>query len=230
MAITSYNCTLLTGGTAAALLDGDRAFCAVAGVEYYYVLDDNLGGAESSPRLILPDVNPGTKVWVLQQVNADGAVLKGGTNTFNVTNGTASLDVAAGVAADLNANLTIAFASVGGNSGVYTPTAVAILNVSAVTPALAHWIRVGNQVTVTGLLTAIDPVANAQTQFSLTLPVASNIGATTDLAGLLSCSTTTSGGYGVVYGGIANDVAICDYFSVTTVADTLGYTFTYTVI
>ncbi len=34
-------------------------------------------------------------------------VLAGGTNTFSITNGTASLDVAAGVTADINANFTV---------------------------------------------------------------------------------------------------------------------------
>lgn len=44
-------------------------------------------------------------------MNVDGAALKGGTNTFNITNGTASLDVAAGATADINANITVESAS-----------------------------------------------------------------------------------------------------------------------
>lgn len=52
-------------------------------------------------------------------VTIDGVTLKdggslditGGTNTFNITNGTASLDVAAGATLDVNANLTVESAS-----------------------------------------------------------------------------------------------------------------------
>jgi hypothetical protein len=44
-------------------------------------------------------------------VVADGVTLAGGTNTFSLTNGSASLDVAAGATADINANLTVGGAS-----------------------------------------------------------------------------------------------------------------------
>ena len=45
-------------------------------------------------------------------VGANGAVLTGGTNTFNIVNGTASLDIAEGSALDVNANLTVEAASI----------------------------------------------------------------------------------------------------------------------
>lgn len=114
MAVTVYRKTSLTGGLAAdldsidgaLLLDGDVALVTESGVLYVYVLDDDSGVGESSPRIIAPDVNPGTKRWLLQQTNADGALLKGGTNTLNITNGTASLDVAAGAAVNVDHNLT----------------------------------------------------------------------------------------------------------------------------
>jgi len=58
----------LTGGKGgAALLDGDLAFVHVSGVEYKYILDDDLDEAESSPDYIRPDTNAGTKNWVLQK-------------------------------------------------------------------------------------------------------------------------------------------------------------------
>jgi hypothetical protein len=41
----------------------------------------------------------------------DGIYIKGGTNTFNITNGTASLDVAAGATVNIDANLTVETAS-----------------------------------------------------------------------------------------------------------------------
>ena len=83
MAITVYKKTLITSGVAAALdsidgdllLDGDYAFVTVSNVNYIYILDDDLGGAESSPTLIKPDTNPGNKIWVLQ--NQSLSVLTG---------------------------------------------------------------------------------------------------------------------------------------------------------
>lgn len=74
MAITVYKKTLLTGGTSpaldsidgAGLLDGDYAIVTVSNIDYAYILDDDLGGAESSPLIITPDTNPGNKRWVLQ--------------------------------------------------------------------------------------------------------------------------------------------------------------------
>jgi hypothetical protein len=62
-------------------------------------------------------------------LKAGTAVLTGGTNTFNLTNGTASLDVAAGVAVDVNASLTVNTAGItlvgkSGGSSVTFPTAI----------------------------------------------------------------------------------------------------------
>ena len=83
MSITVYKKTLITSGVAAALdsidgdllLDGDYAFVTVSNVNYVYILDDDLGGGESSPTLIKPDTNPGNKMWVLQ--NQSLSVLTG---------------------------------------------------------------------------------------------------------------------------------------------------------
>ena len=74
---TAYKCTALTGGAAGALdaidgallLDGDFAFVMVGNLNYTYLLDVDSGSAESSPTIISPDVNAGTKRWVLQGSN-----------------------------------------------------------------------------------------------------------------------------------------------------------------
>ena len=73
-----YAKTLLTGGTSAALdsvdgdllSDGDRAIVFVDGGTdpnqvYIYVLDASSSLSESSPNVITPDNNPGTKRWIL---------------------------------------------------------------------------------------------------------------------------------------------------------------------
>lgn len=72
--ITGYKKTALTGGTSdaldgidgAGLLDGDFCFVMVDKERLYaYELDDDLAAAESSPHIIVPDSNPGTKCWTL---------------------------------------------------------------------------------------------------------------------------------------------------------------------
>lgn len=69
---TIYHFTALTGGGTTALdsvdgnylSDGDRAFLIVAGAFSVYWLDADSGAAESSPNVIAPDTNPGTKRWI----------------------------------------------------------------------------------------------------------------------------------------------------------------------
>lgn len=73
MSVTVYKKTALTGGAASALdsVDGagllkdDMAFVTVSNYLYTYILDDANSSAESSPSIISPDTNAGTKRWVL---------------------------------------------------------------------------------------------------------------------------------------------------------------------
>ena len=78
-----YNFTALTGGTADALdsLNGkdlnkdDMAIVTLAGMIYFYVLDNDNSSAESSPDIITPDgQNAGTKRWVLQSSGSAGTI------------------------------------------------------------------------------------------------------------------------------------------------------------
>ena len=73
---TIYHFTVLTGGTATALdsvdgnslLDLDRAFVIASSTFYAYELDADSGAVESSPHVISPDTNAGTKRWILIEV------------------------------------------------------------------------------------------------------------------------------------------------------------------
>lgn len=77
---TRYVKTLKESGTTEAmdgidgndLLDGDACFVGESLVAYFYILDATSGAAESSPDVIAPDVNPGTKRWLLQQMEWTG--------------------------------------------------------------------------------------------------------------------------------------------------------------
>jgi hypothetical protein len=72
MALNMYWKSGLTGGTStdldgidgANLVDGDVAFVFTTTGVYKYLLDDDGGAGESSPLVIVPDSNPGTKNWV----------------------------------------------------------------------------------------------------------------------------------------------------------------------
>lgn len=79
------------------------------------------------------------------------------------------------------------------SSGDYTPTLTGILNVDAVSLVAAHYMRVGDQVTVDIALN-IDPTAiSTNTNIDITLPVASTMTNFTNLSGII---TSAAGGTG----------------------------------
>ena len=88
---TIYHFTDLTGGAATALdsidgnslLDKDRAFVIAAGVFYIYELDADSGLAESSPDVISPNTNAGTKRWILITTMSITAVTTSTTSAVN---------------------------------------------------------------------------------------------------------------------------------------------------
>lgn len=76
MANSFYSATVLLGGGTGALDaingtllgDGDAAMVQTDGTVYFYHLDASSGAAESSPDIISPDTNAGTKRWILQSI------------------------------------------------------------------------------------------------------------------------------------------------------------------
>lgn len=91
-------------------------------------------------------------------------------------------------------------------TGSYTPTRSAETNLdSNVTPGTFYWFRQGAQVHFWGVVTAVDPtLAATVTSYELTLPVASNIGATGDVVGIGVCGAI-AGMVAAISGSIAND-------------------------
>lgn len=99
------------------------------------------------------------------RINADGSMYGTALHNVGTPTGTATQYVA---------------------SGTYTPTGfgVGAGNVAALTPNKAQWMRVGNVVTVSGMV-QVDPTsANTNTFFSLSLPIASNFTGPSDLGGV----------------------------------------------
>lgn len=80
-----YPATGLIGGNegdldnidGANLVDGDGAIVIIDGNAYLYRLDATSGEAESSPLIISPDCNPGTKRWILSPMNISGMNITG---------------------------------------------------------------------------------------------------------------------------------------------------------
>lgn len=69
-------------------------------------------------------------------------------------------------------------------SSTYTPTLTNVANVAASTAYECQYLRVGSMVHVTGKVD-VDPTTTATlTQVGISLPVASNLGAAEDLAGV----------------------------------------------
>lgn len=77
---TAYQKTAISGGTATALdgidgsslSDGDFAYVMMSDVFYTYVLNASSGASESTPDVVSPDSNAGTKRWILQKTPIQG--------------------------------------------------------------------------------------------------------------------------------------------------------------
>lgn len=115
-------------------------------------------------------------------------------------------------------------------SGTYTPTLTNVTNVDSSIASPAQWMRVGNTVTVSGRVD-IDPTVGASTltRVDLSLPVASNFTAATNLGGAggtLQVPITTA----LLSADFTNDRAIFQFYSNGTTSIACLYTYTYTVI
>ena len=114
--------------------------------------------------------------------------------------------------------------------GVYAPTRSAEANTDAnVTMSEAQYMRVGTTVTVSGRFTINPTLAATVTSFEFTLPVASNIGAVEDLAGVAFCGAIAGLGAAIT-GSVANNTAVVSFISSDLTEQTWSFTLTYQVI
>jgi len=115
-------------------------------------------------------------------------------------------------------------------SGVYTPTRSAEANMdSNVTMLECQYMRVGNTVTVSGRFTADPTLTATTTSFEITLPIASNIGAAEDVAGVAFCGNIAAQGAEII-GVAANDTAKIQWKAADVTSQTWSFTFTYAII
>lgn len=159
---------------------------------------------------------------------ADGA----GTtrHRFN-SDGTASLaqngaTVTFGGGATFAGNLSAANLS----SGTYTPSVTMVANLSANTPYTCQWSRVGDVVTVSGLISLTCTASSTNTLLRITLPVASNLTSVTQCAGSGGLGNATGNENVVIYGSAATDEAIFRFQSDSTAARDCYFIFSYRVL
>jgi len=137
-------------------------------------------------------------------------------------------DSSANILASVTAAGNATFANI--LSGTYTPTRSAEANMDAnVTMTEAQYMRVGNTVTVSGRFTADPTLTATTTSFEITLPVASNIGAVEDVAGVAFCGNIAAMGAEVI-GVVANDTAKIQWKASDVTSQVWSFTFSYQVI
>jgi len=124
--------------------------------------------------------------------------------------------------------------SAGGNGalaaeGTYTPTLTNTANISASIPYQCQYLRVGNTVTVSGRVDVTPTSSGVSTQLGISLPIPSNIGTTTNCAGVAS-STVTAGECAGILGEPTGDVAQMRWMASSTSNFGMFFTFTYRII
>ena len=115
-------------------------------------------------------------------------------------------------------------------SGTYTPTLTNTANVSASTANLTCWMRVGNVVTVAGIV-LIDPVnASTLTQINISLPIASNFSTGFEAGG--SCGRNATGPMASIIGAdIVNHNVSLSYQNDTDTANrSWAFVFQYVIV
>lgn len=114
-------------------------------------------------------------------------------------------------------------------AGTYTPTLTNVANLSASTAYQCQYLRVGNTVTVSGKVDA-DQIATAtSTSLGISLPIASNFGATEDCGGTGAVPDVASLCTAILADS-ANDRADMTWVSIGTANVSIYFTFTYQVI
>lgn len=158
-----------------------------------------------------------------------GQVYKDASGNVGIGNSspTCSLDVTGGIKTGRTA--VTSPASTDGNvfSGTYTPTLSNTTNVSTSTASACQYMRVGNTVTVSGEV-VLAATATGNTVLGISLPIASNIGATRQLGGTAVAQSTTQ--VATLYGDATNDRVTFRMQAAGTTALTYVFSFTYQVI
>lgn len=112
-------------------------------------------------------------------------------------------------------------------SGTYTPTATpGTTNTDDVIPGLAFWTRIGDVVTVSGVVAVDHTTSGAATAVSLDLPVPSDLADFSDLAGTIACEDAA----GSALGEDTGDLVLFQFTAPSTATRSYGYNYSYRVL
>lgn len=114
-------------------------------------------------------------------------------------------------------------------AGTYTPSLTNVANLDASTAYQCQYMKVGATVTVSGRVDIDPTLAATTTQLGISLPVASNLGASENCGGTAFASGIAAQG-AAIRGDAANDRAELIYKSSDVTNQPMYFVFTYTVI
>jgi hypothetical protein len=109
-------------------------------------------------------------------------------------------------------------------SGTYTPTLSSIYNVTSSTAFVCQYMRVGNVVTVSGVINVTATATNTWTRISMTLPISSNFDFSYRAGGGGGANSTNN--VCVILAGASTSVVYLDAYPNST--NSLSYYFSYT--
>ena len=179
--------------------------------------------------------NDGTNYYILltNQNDADGTWNTLRPFTINVSTGTVSISNGL----TIGKTAVTAPSSSDGNvfSGTYTPTLTSITNIASSSANQCQYMRVGNVVTVSGIVSIAVTTANESSSFEISLPIASGLTTTNvGLAGIISsCEATGSlpwTGTGGIMPNVSTDRAKVVFAPGETDAKLYSFHFTYTIV
>lgn len=158
-------------------------------------------------------------------------------NTDNVTEGSANLffttarsrnSISAGTGLSyVPATGVMSISSAFFATGTYTPVLTNVLNIDASTPFVCQYVKVGDMVTVSGVVN-IDPTALSATQMNMSLPIASNFIGSNNCGGAAYAAAVAQGA--AIYGESATDTARFEFLATTTANAAMSFSFTYRII
>jgi hypothetical protein len=129
-------------------------------------------------------------------------------------------------AAEVSAAIVTALTNI--TAGVYTPTLTSVANLDGTTAYECQYLRVGNTVHVSGMLSANPTAGATPTQVGISLPVASNIGAEEDCMGTAFAPAVSEGAG--IRGDAANNRAEMLWTATDTTDQKRYFSFTYSVL
>jgi hypothetical protein len=151
--------------------------------------------------------------------------------TVDATGTSVSLNIGAGKTLDLDGTLSFGGTLTGAKliGGTYTPTITAVSNLASSTARVTQYIRVGTMVYVFGQCTLTPTLAGSVTA-RLSLPVASNLANSFELAGAGNAWNSGSALHVVITGDTANNEAQFQVENPAGVGVVVSFSFGYQVI